>query len=141
MIYASLFVTSFLAATVLPFGSEAVFVGMLVGGCDAMAAFVAATLGNWLGSMTTYALGYAGDWRRISKWLKISPEKTEKVMGKTEKYGAWFGLLVWVPGVGDVICVCLGLLRTPIAATTLMILLGKAARYAFLAVSTLYFVE
>lgn len=135
--YLGLFVASFLAATILPFSSEALLVAMIAGGFDTMATVVVASLGNWLGSMSTYALGYIGDWKRIERWLKIDPSKTEKYLNVTHKYGSWLGLVVWVPGVGDVIAICMGLLRTPVLWSTILILIGKFARYAVLAYLTL----
>lgn len=127
--YASLFVASLLAATILPLGSEVLMSAMLASGFDPRITVVVATAGNWIGSMTTYALGWIGNMQRIERWLHIAPEKTEKFRHATEKYGSWFGLIVWVPGIGDVIAVCLGLVRTPIVRTAVTILVGKLGRY------------
>lgn len=127
--YASLFTASLLAATILPFGSEVLMSGMLAAGFDPKMTVCVATAGNWLGSMTTYAIGWVGNMQRIERWLHISPEKTERFRQKTEKYGSWFGLIVWVPGIGDVIAVCLGLVRTPVVQTAVTILVGKLGRY------------
>ncbi len=129
--YFGIFLSSFLSATILPLSSEAVLSAMVVAGFDIMTIVLVATLGNWLGSLSTYALGYIGDVRRIEKWLKIPREKTDRFREKTEKYGAWFGLIVWVPVVGDVICVCLGLVRTQMVKTAIAILVGKFLRYFF----------
>lgn len=131
--YFALFAASFLSATLFPFSSEAVLSAMLIAGFHPAIAVLVATAGNWLGSMTTYALGYIGNLERIERWLHISEAKIEKFRLRTEKYGSWFGLLVWLPGIGDVIAVCLGLARTPVAPTAVMILIGKALRYIVLA--------
>ncbi|MCQ2211235.1 MAG: DedA family protein [Paludibacteraceae bacterium] len=132
-----LFIASFLSATILPFSSEAILVGVLYAGFDVLGVIVVATLGNWLGSMSSYALGYVGNWQRIQQWLKISEEKTLKYNSLTQKYGFWLGLIVWVPGIGDIIAVCLGLMRTPILRTSVMIFVGKLFRYAIIAFMTI----
>lgn len=135
--YFALFISSFLSATILPMSSEAVLSGMIFGGFSPVATVVVATLGNWLGSMSTYWLGYIGNIEKIEKWLKITPKKTEKYRAKTEKYGAWFGLLVWVPVIGDVLAVCMGLVRTPLITSAVLIFVGKAVRYILWCVLTL----
>ena len=128
--YWGLFVASFLSATIVPFSSEAVLLGMIVAGFDPVLTTIIATLGNWLGSMFTFWLGYVGNIERIEKWLRISKEKTDKYKAVTKKYGAWFGLLVWVPIIGDVLAVCMGLVRTPVVMSMILILIGKAVRYS-----------
>ncbi len=136
--YGALLLSSFLSATILPMSSEALLAAMIAGGFDLWSVVAVATFGNWTGSLTSYALGYAGNAGRIEKWLRIDSEKIERFRRRTEKYGAWFGLVVWVPGIGDVIAVCLGLVRAPVVATSLSILIGKAARYIALAMATDY---
>ena len=51
-----LFLGSFLAATVVPFSSDALLVGMLVAGCDPIECLISATIGNWLGGLTSYGI-------------------------------------------------------------------------------------
>lgn len=136
--YATLFVSSFLAATVLPFSSEAVLSAMIVADYNLWAAVAVATAGNWLGSLATYWLGYLGNLDRIERWLKIKSDKIHRFTNRTRRWGAWFGLIVWVPGIGDVIAVCLGLIKAPFIPTAVMILVGKLGRYAVWAIATQY---
>lgn len=136
--YWGLFVASFLSATIVPFSSEAVLLGMIVAGFDPVLTTIIATLGNWLGSMFTFWLGYVGNIERIEKWLRISKEKTDKYKAVTKKYGAWFGLLVWVPIIGDVLAVCMGLVRTPVVMSMILILIGKAVRYSIWCYMSVY---
>ena len=44
-----LFLASFLAATVVPFSSEALLTFLIINGTDAYVAVLVATAGNWLG--------------------------------------------------------------------------------------------
>ncbi|MCQ2237539.1 MAG: DedA family protein [Bacteroidales bacterium] len=130
--YFALFATSFLAATILPFSSEAMVSAMAIGAFNPMGVLVVATLGNWLGSVVTYFMGYVGNWDRIERWLRIDKSKTDKYLKSARKYGAWLGLAVWVPVVGDVFALCMGLIRCNPLISNLSILVGKFVRYAVL---------
>ena len=131
--YLALFVACFLSATLLPFSSEAVLSAMIIADYDPILTVSVATAGNWLGSIATYAIGYLGNLEKIERWLHISEEKINRFRSRTDKYGCWIGLIVWLPVIGDVIAVCLGLARTPFVPTAVMILTGKAIRYIVLA--------
>lgn len=131
--YFGLFVASFLAATIMPFSSEVALSTMIILGADVWLTILFATLGNWLGSLTTYALGYVGNLDRIEKWFKVSREKTNRFRKFAERFGAWLGLIVWLPIVGDVIAICMGIIRTPIIFSSITILIGKFLRYVALA--------
>ncbi|MDO4461439.1 MAG: YqaA family protein [Bacteroidia bacterium] len=128
--YFALFISSFLAATVLPFSSEAIVAAMIIGPFNPYMVFIIATMGNWLGSVVTYYMGYAGNWDRIEKWLKIERSKTERYILFARKYGAWMGFLVWVPLIGDILALCLGLIRCNPIISNVTILIGKCVRYA-----------
>lgn len=135
--YWGLFIASFLSATILPFSSEAIIAGMIVGGYDSSLCVMIASAGNWIGSMSTYTLGYIGNWNKIEKWLKIDHKKSERYVSLSRQYGYWLGLLVWLPAIGDVIALALGLVRTPIILTSITILIGKFLRYSIIAWLTL----
>jgi membrane protein YqaA with SNARE-associated domain len=73
-----LFLASFLAATVVPFSSEALLSYLIINGTDAYTAVLVASAGNWLGGMSSYAIGYLGKWEWIEKYLRIKRETIEK---------------------------------------------------------------
>ena len=56
--YAGLFIGTFVAGTVLPLSSDVLLIGLLAAGGNPIACLVVATLGNWLGAMTSYYLGW-----------------------------------------------------------------------------------
>jgi len=58
--YLNLFILSFLASTVLPLGSEALVVALIYQGFSPFTVIMVATVGNYLGSCTTYYLGLKG---------------------------------------------------------------------------------
>ena len=124
-----LFLASFLAATVVPFSSEALLTFLIVNGTDAYSAVLVATAGNWLGGMSSFALGYLGKWEWIEKYLRIERTKIEKWHNTLYKRGAIFAFFCWLPAVGDIIAVGLGLLRANIMITAAAMLAGKFIRY------------
>ena len=124
-----LFIGSFLAATVVPFSVEILQVGALLAGCDPIAVFCVATLGNSLGSMVSYGMGYLGKWEWIEKWFHVSREKLEKQKSRIEKYGPYLAMLCWLPFIGDVFAIGLGFYRLNFPKTMFFIFTGKALRF------------
>jgi len=120
----SLFISSFLAATLLPGGSELVFAALLLSESVSVGkAVMVATLGNSLGGMSTYLIGRLVPERktdlRMVRWLC--------------RWGSPVLLLSWLPVVGDALCLAAGWLRVQFVYATLFITLGKGARYWVLA--------
>ena len=131
--FLGLFLTSFLAATVLPIASEAFLIGMLAMGYHPVICLVCATSGNTLGGWLNYAIGRAGN----PYWLKrfgASMEKIEKWKNKVKKYGYWMALFSWMPFIGDLLGIALGFFRVKIIPSFLFILLGKFLRYLLIVV-------
>ncbi|MDO4736907.1 MAG: DedA family protein, partial [Bacteroidia bacterium] len=77
-----LFIGCFLAATVIPFSAEILLIGALLAGCSPLETFIVATIGNSLGSLTSYGLGYLGKWEWIEKYGKVSRETLERQKDK-----------------------------------------------------------
>lgn len=127
---AGLFLASFLAATILPFSSEVLLLGMAGAGGDLFSLFVVATAGNTLGGLFNYALGRWIPAERMMRWMRLDVAKAERWRVLVQRRGAWAALLCWVPVIGDPIAVALGVLRSPFAPTALLMLTGKAVRYA-----------
>lgn len=122
----ALFVSSFLAATLLPGGSEAVLFAVLkLNPHQVWAALAVATLGNTLGGMTSYLIG------RL-----IPPTKPLKGLTSVRRWGSPILLLSWLPILGDPLCVAAGWLRLNVWWVVLFIALGKFARYWVIAVLT-----
>lgn len=121
----ALFTGSFLAATLLPGGSEAVFYAVLRAHPDALwPALGVATLGNTLGGMTSYLIG------------RLLPQsKPLRGLDTVRHYGSPVLLFAWVPLVGDPLCVAAGWLRIHAGLAVLFMALGKFARYAVIALA------
>jgi len=126
--YLGLFLGSFAAATVLPFSADAMLVAMLALDFDPVISIIVATLGNFLGGLTCYGLGWLGKWEWIEK-LGVKEETLLKQKQKIDKWGPIAALLCWVPIIGDVIAVALGFYRAPFWLSALYMFIGKAARF------------
>ena len=120
----ALFASSFLAATLLPGGSEAVLFGVLKLHPEQLwAALAVATLGNTLGGMSSYLIG------RL-----IPPTGSLKGLTMVQRWGSPALLLSWVPLLGDPLCVAAGWLRLNAGWSALFIATGKFLRYWVIAV-------
>jgi len=123
----ALFAASFLAATLLPGGSEAALYGVLTLHPDRFwPAVGVATLGNTLGGMSSYLIG------RI-----IPPKKDLPGVPAVQRYGSPALLLSWLPFIGDPLCVAAGWLRLNPGSSALFMAIGKFARYLVLAKFTI----
>lgn len=127
--YLGLFLASFLAATVVPFSSEVIFSAMVFGGLDPWTCVWVATLGNFLGGMTSYYVGLLGKIEWIEKYFHIKKEKMESYTERIQKYGDWFAFFSFVPFIGDVIAVATGFFRCNWWKVAISMLIGKFVRY------------
>ena len=90
--YMGMAISAFLAASILPFSSEAVMVGLLAAGLDMWALVAWGTVGNVLGSMFNYSIGRMGKMEWIEKYLHTKPEDLERAKRFMRGRGAWMGL-------------------------------------------------
>lgn len=129
----ALFTSSFLAATLLPGGSEAVLVGVLLTYPELhWQALVLATIGNTLGGMSSYLIGrLLPDEKTMLKKLGSSTRGLEWV----RQHGTPILLLSWTPLIGDALCVAAGWLRANWLWAMLFIAVGKFVRYWVIAIA------
>ena len=130
--YVGLFLSALVAGSILPFSSEAVLAVLVGMGADPVICLVSASVGNTLGGLLCYWLGYLGDMSAIERWLKIDGSKIVKVEGFVRRRGAWMGVFGVLPWVGEVIIVLLGLMRSNVWITTAAMFVGKFVRYLLL---------
>jgi len=127
--YLGLFLASFLAATVVPFSSEVIFSAMVFSGLDPWKCVFIATLGNWLGGMTSYYVGLLGKIEWIEKYFHIKKEKMESFADRIQKHGDWLAFFSFVPFIGDVIAVATGFFKCNWLKVAIYMLIGKFLRY------------
>lgn len=135
----SLFIGSFLAATLLPGGSEALLFGVLRSFPETQwAALLIATAGNTIGGMVSFCMGWLLPQRNGSvkaDGCECSPRplpQTDSFAGnlsKVSRYGMPVLLLAWVPLIGDALCLAAGWLRLNPWQAALFMAIGKFARY------------
>ena len=128
--YWGLFMAAFLSGTVIPLSSEAVLVGLLIAGIDPVWSLLIATIGNWIGGMTTFWIGQLGNLEWIEKYFRVKHEKLLEWEHKVEKYGAYFAILGWLPILGNVIVLALGFFHARMIPSAWWLLVGKTIRYA-----------
>lgn len=127
--YLGLFIGAFLAATVIPFSSDVMFVGLLAAGGDPATCVIVATLGNWLGGLTSYWLGRAGKWEWIERYFRVKASTLERQKARIDRYGSLLALLTWLPFVGDIFALGLGFYKVDFRKAALFMLIGKGARF------------
>ncbi|OJF92256.1 YqaA family protein [Pararhizobium antarcticum] len=135
--YAGLFLSALVAATILPMQSEAVLVGLLLGGNHSPTLLiVVASLGNILGAIINWILGRGIERFRDRRWFPVSAEKLEQAQAWYRRYGKWSLLGSWLPIVGDPLTIVAGVLKEPFPMFLLLVSIAKIGRYLVLAALT-----
>lgn len=131
MPYLTLFGWSFLAATLVPVGSEPALVYLVRQGLPVPALVAVATLGNYLGACTTYAIARTAftAWRKRHAAARPDDRATRIV----QRYGSIALLFSWVPILGDAIVAAAGVARLPFHWFSLWTIIGKFVRYVVVA--------
>ena len=135
-----MFISAFLAGTILPFSSEAVLLACVGLGLDPVWSTISTTAGNALGGITCYWIGHLGKIEWIEKYLRVD-KKDKKQMDRAERFirgrGSWMALFSFLPVIGDAILIALGWMRANVWIVALSMTIGKLARYAILVAATL----
>lgn len=124
-----LFISAFLAATILPLSSEIVLSALLLNGLSPTTLVIIATIGNVLGSLTNYALGYWASLVVVKKWLRMSEDDFVRAEQRFVKYGMFSLCFAWVPIIGDPLTVMAGVLRIRLKWFLILVTAGKFLRY------------
>ena len=105
----ALFLSAFLAATILPFSSEIAFIGALQSGMAFVDALFFASSGNILAIIFNYYLGYFLYAKTKRKLFRTKMGRRAFLLG--HKYGYAALLLSWLPIIGDPLTIVAGLVR------------------------------
>ena len=132
MTYFVLFVSAFISATLIPFGSEALLIYDITEGYNIYLLVIVATLGNSLGSIFNYFLGLKGEEFLIKKNL-LKEKSILKTKRYFDKYGCFCILFSWLPIIGDPITFMAGVLKYNIRMFILLVIIAKFSSYLFLA--------
>ena len=131
MSYAGLFVSAFLAATVLPFYSEVTLGYLLYENPSTwFILWVVATAGNTLGSACNAAMGRGLIHFQDRKWFPFKPDQLQRAQDQFNRYGLWCLLLAWMPVIGDPLTFIAGTMRVHWLPFFILVFFGKGIRYA-----------
>lgn len=132
-----MFLSAFLAATILPLGSEAVMAWLLLNDGNPVVVIAVATAGNVLGSLVNYWMGRAGtDWLS-GRFFRVSETELERALDRFRSWGTWGLLLAWVPVIGDPLTIAAGVLRVNLWLFLGLVTVGKLGRYLVLSAAVL----
>ena len=130
MIYLSLFVVSFLAATILPFSSELTLAGLITtSNYDNLLLLIVVSFGNVLGAVVNWVLGFYSRNLTTKKWFPFKDKQIENSSWWFNKFGKWSLLFAWVPIIGDPLTLVAGLLKTKFLEFLILVTIGKVSRY------------
>jgi len=128
--YLVLFSSAFAAATILPFYSEVVLLAYVYQGYSPVGLWATATLGNTLGAHVNWLIGRYLLHYQDRRWFPVKPDSLHKAQARFLKYGSWSLLMAWLPVGGDALTFVGGIMRTPFWLFTVLVGVGKGARYA-----------
>lgn len=136
--YGGLFLSAFIAATLLPTASEAVLVGLVVAGQQPVVCLLlVASVGNVLGAVVNWVLGRWIAHFQDKPWFPVRAASLERAQAWYHRYGKWSLLLSWAPVIGDPLTVAAGVMREPFPIFLLLVTVAKFGRYLALTAITL----
>ncbi len=132
----TVFVVSFVSATLLPMGSEPAVFGLVkLNPSLFWPAILVATAGDTLGGAVDWWMGY-GAHKVVNKYGRSATHL--RALAWLEKLGPRACLLAWLPAVGDPLCAVAGWLRFPFWPCLGYMLIGKFLRYLVMTAALLY---
>lgn len=137
MAYFSLFLSGFLAATLLPALSEITLSAMLLEGYSPIGLWTAATLGNTLGACANWLIGRYLRHFEEHRYFPLSKERLHQADRLFNRYGKWSLLFAWLPVIGDPLTLIAGTTRLGFLNFLTLVTIGKGLRYAVVIAVTL----
>ncbi|HOE40793.1 MAG TPA: YqaA family protein [Rhodoferax sp.] len=123
----TVFVVSFISATLLPLGSEPAVFGLVQLNPHLFWPTIGiATLGNTLGGAVSWWMGLASH-KVVDRYRHSSHHL--RALAWLKKLGPKACLLAWLPLVGDPLCAVAGWLKLPFWPCLAYMAIGKFARY------------
>jgi len=132
LVYLSLFISGFIAATLFPASSEVLLLILQQQGYHLFGLWLAATSGNTLGSCVNWYLGKELLRFQHKSWFPLKPEQLQQGQQYFQRYGIWSLLFAWLPVVGDPLTLVAGMMKIRFRIFLILVLAGKGARYAVL---------
>ena len=134
----TIFVVAFISATLLPLATEPALFGLVKLNPEMFwPAVVVASIGNTLGGMVTWWMGYGAE-RAYEKVAHHKPHQARALVW-LQRFGPKACLLSWLPLVGDPLCAVAGWLRLPFWPCVFYMGVGKFARFVVMTAVLLWF--
>ena len=131
--YLTLCLSALGAATILPGSSELVLATLLLDHPESLIPLlIVATAGNTLGAVVNWLLGRFLMRFQDRRWFPASPKRLDQATRLFQRFGYPLLLLSWVPVIGDPLTLVAGFLKARFLPFLVLVLIGKAARYAAL---------
>lgn len=128
-----LFFAAFFAATILPAGSEIILTSLNIqNNHNQYLLILIATMGNVLGSIVNWFMGYYFIKFKHRKWFPIKEYNINKYSRYYHKWGISSLLFAWLPIIGDPLTIIAGIFKTNFYLFLILVTIGKMTRYAFL---------
>tara|TARA_B110000967_G_C18669887_1_gene452504 strand:- start:244 stop:663 length:420 start_codon:yes stop_codon:yes gene_type:complete len=130
--YFFLFLFSFLSATILPLSSELTLASLLsTGNYSSFLLISIASLGNILGSVFNWFLGFYLLKHINKKWFPFRESQINQTSNWFKKFGVWSLLFAWIPVVGDPLTFVAGISKINFLLFLILVTIGKVSRYLF----------
>ena len=129
--------TAFLSGTILPVASEVLLVFFLSAGLNAIWLTLSAALGNSLAGVVCFMSGYLAKKEQVQKFFRISDKKMKRADKLIHKYGLWTAFFSFLPAIGEVLLISLGIMRADKRKVFIYMTLGKLVRYSIITISTI----
>ena len=128
-----LFFISFSAATILPVFSEVfLFTLNTSGEYNSLLLLLIATLGNVLGAVVNWVIGFYFLKLQDKKWFPLNKSQIALYTKQYNKWGKWSLLFSWMPVIGDPLTVVSGIFKTNIIHFITLVTIGKMTRYVLI---------
>ncbi|MEG2791447.1 MAG: YqaA family protein [Odoribacter sp.] len=127
--YVGLFIGSFLASTIIPMSADILLIGILSLGGNVWICLVVASIGNWLGGLTSYWIGWLGRWEWIERWFKIKEEQLIRQKTSIDRYGVVLAFFTWLPLIGDLFAIALGFYKIRPYSSAIYMFIGRFIRF------------
>ena len=135
----TVFVVAFISATLLPLGSEPAVFGLVQLNPELFwPAIAVATLGNTLGGMSSWWLGYGAE--KAVEALKHREPPNPRALAWLKRFGPKACVMSWLPVVGDPLCAVAGWLKLPFWPCAGWMALGKFIRFVLYTAALLWLI-
>ena len=104
-------------------------------GLNAVSLTLCATLGNVIGGITCFMFGYLAKKERVQSFFRIPDKRMKRADIMIQKYGYWTAGISFVPVIGEVLLLVLGIMRVNKYKVIAVMTAGKFIRYALITAS------